>query len=139
MMTASSSASVSAVSNADERSSMAVQRSVSFARWSTSPRVSTVSSAGRSAARTASRSAASTTQATASQSPRRCSTASGPNSSDSGTDTAPIFQAARCATSVSGRWLRFTPTRSPRSTPSAARWFASRLAARSSRQNVHTS
>jgi hypothetical protein len=82
---------------------MASWRSRSPSRWSTLPTVSTVSSAGRSAARSASTFASSTTQATASQSPSRCSMASGPNSSESGTDTAPSFQQATCATSASGR------------------------------------
>ena len=69
----------------------------------------------------------SVTIALASESVRRNSSASSPNSVNSGTETKPERNAARCATGSSTDCDRNTATRSPRAMPSAFSTLAKRF------------
>ena len=127
MMTAGSSAEVSAGAKASEA------RSASDGRSSApSPGPSTANTARRSGRparmpESLARPVASVMSAAAPQSRRRNSSACSPKSWNSGTETAPSLNAARCATAVSGTCGSSTATRSPRPIPCARSVFASRL------------
>ena len=83
-----------------------------------------------------SRRAASVTNARAPLSASRYPSASGPNSTESGSATAPSLYTAMWATAVSMRWGRMIPTRSPRRMPRPASALAKRSLRRFSSANV---
>ena len=130
---AGSSAPVSTAASSGSAFASAAVQSTS-PRLSAAPTASTVRKPAHRArvASTLSMPLSSTIASVAPLSLMRYSSASGPNSIESGIATAPIRWIAMCATAVSMRWGMTMATRSPRATPSPRKTAASKPASRSS-------